>query len=59
MFLVVRNVNRWDIEESQQNYGVTVALWRTEGQGEVFAELEAQLETVLEVPIEVEVRLES
>lgn len=58
MFLVVRNVNRWDVEGSQQTYGLAVALWRSEDQGEVFAELEAQLDTVLEVPIEVEVRLE-
>jgi hypothetical protein len=59
MYLVVRNVNRWDVEGANQGYGLAVALWRTEDRAELFTELEAQLEAVLEVPIEVEVQIES
>jgi hypothetical protein len=54
VFLVVRNVNRWDLEGGHQNYGLAVALSRTEDHAELFAELEAELDTVLEVPIELE-----
>ena len=57
-FLVVRNVNRWEDATATQNYGLAIALWRTEGQPELYAELEAQLEVVLEVPIEVELEAE-
>lgn len=54
MFLVVRNVNRWDDDGAEQSYGLAVALWRSSDQRELFAELEARLEAVVEVPIEIE-----
>ena len=58
-FLAVRNVNRWDDTTATQNYGLAIALWRTEAQLELYAELQAQLEVVLEVPIQVELEDES
>lgn len=55
-FLVVRSLNRWDDEGSTQSYALAVALWRSEGEAEVFAELEAQLKAVIEVPVEIELQ---
>lgn len=57
-FLVVRNVNRWDGTTATQNYGLALALWRTQAQPELYAELEAQLEVVLEVPLQVELEVD-
>lgn len=55
MFLVVRNINRWDDDGAEQSYALAVALWRDEGQPELHAELMAQLEAVVEVPVEIEI----
>jgi hypothetical protein len=57
MYLVVRNVNRWDDDSATQPYGLAVALWRDPGHPEVYSELEAELETVVEVPVEIEVEI--
>ncbi len=57
MFLVVRNVNRWEDTTAIEPYALTVALWRDEGHQELHAELEAQLEVVIELPVEVELEL--
>lgn len=54
MFLVVRNVNRWDDPTATQPYAISAALWRTENDPELYAELEAQLETIVELPLEIE-----
>lgn len=54
MFLVVRNLNRWDDSTSVQPYALAVAMWRTEAQGELYAEMEARLEAVVELAVEVE-----
>lgn len=54
MFLVVRNVNRWDDQGGVQPYSLAVALWRDVQHAEVHAELEAELEAVVEIPIEIE-----
>ncbi|MDE0066246.1 MAG: S8 family peptidase [Acidimicrobiaceae bacterium] len=55
MFLVVRNVNRWDDEETEQSYALSLALWRDEDRPELHAELRAQLEAVVEIPVEIEI----
>jgi hypothetical protein len=55
--LVVRNTNRWDDETAMQAYALTVVLWRTEAQEELYAELEARLEAVIELPVEIELQL--
>lgn len=57
MFLVVRNVNRWEDTTASEPYALSVALWRDEGHQELHAELEAQLEAVIELPVEVELEL--
>ncbi|MDP9387123.1 MAG: S8 family peptidase [Actinomycetota bacterium] len=57
MFLVVRNVNRWEDTTASEPYALSVALWRDEGHQELHAELEAQLEVVIELPVEVELEL--
>ncbi len=54
MFLVVRNVNRWDDSTATQPYAISAALWRAEDKREVYEELEAQLEAVVELPLEIE-----
>lgn len=53
-YLIIRNVNKWDDPTSTQSYAIAVALWRSEEELELFAELEAQLEAVVEVPVELE-----
>lgn len=57
MFIVVRNVNRWEHQGAKEPYALSVALWRDEGHHEIHAELEAQLEAVVELPVEVELEL--
>jgi subtilisin family serine protease len=59
MLLAVRNINRWNDTTATQNYGLAIALWRTDDQAELYAELEAQLEVVVEVPIEIELEVEA
>lgn len=54
MYLIVRNVNRWDDLTATQPYAICAALWRTEDDPELYAELEAQLEAVIELPLEIE-----
>ena len=54
MYLIVRNVNRWDDPTATQPYAISVALWRTENDPELYAELEAQLEAVVELTLEIE-----
>ena len=54
MFLVIRNVNKWDVEGSTQSYSMAVAIWRDKEHDEVHAELEAELEAIVEIPIEIE-----
>ena len=54
MFLVVRNINRWDDDAAEQSYALAVALWRDEGQPELHAELRALLEVAVELPVEIE-----
>ena len=55
MFLVVRNINRWDDDTARQPYALAVALWRDEGQPELHAELQALLEAEVEIPVEIEI----
>lgn len=55
MFLVVRNINRWDDDTTRQPYALAVALWRDEGQPELHAELQALLEAEVELPVEIEI----
>ena len=55
VFLVVRNINRWDDGDAEQSYAVAVVLSRDEDQPELHAELEALLEAVVEVPVEIEI----
>lgn len=57
MFIVVRNINRWEDQTAAEPYALSVALWRDEGHQELHAELEAQLEAVVELPVEVELEL--
>ena len=54
MFLVVRNINRWDDDAARQPYALAVALWRDEGQPELHAELQALLEAAVEISVEIE-----
>ncbi|MXZ51776.1 MAG: S8 family peptidase, partial [Acidimicrobiaceae bacterium] len=55
MFLVVRNINRWDDDTARQPYALAVALWRDEGQPELHAQLQALLEAEVELPVEIEI----
>lgn len=57
VFLVVRNVNRWDDPHGEETYGLAMSLWRDDDRAEVHAELEAQLEAVIELPVEIELEL--
>lgn len=57
MFVVVRDVNRWDDETATQSYALAVAMWRSSQHAELFAELEAELEAVVEVPVEIRLDL--
>jgi hypothetical protein len=54
MFVVVRDVNRWEDDTASQPYALAVAMWRSAEYAELYAELEAQLEVIIELPIEVE-----
>lgn len=54
-YLIVRNVNKWDDPTSTQSYAASVALWHSQEDSQVFAELETQLEAVVEVPVEIEI----
>ena len=55
MFLVVRNINRWDDDGSEQSYALAVALWRDVDHPELHAELQEELEVVIEAPVEIEI----
>ncbi len=55
MFLVVRNINRWDDDGFEQSYALAVALWRDVDQPELHAELRQKLEVVVEIPAEIEI----
>jgi hypothetical protein len=57
VYLVVRNVNRWDDPDHAQPYGLALSLWRDEDRAEVHAELEAELEAIIELPVEIELEL--
>jgi hypothetical protein len=57
VYLVVRNVNRWDDPDGDETYGLAISLWRDDDRAEVHAELEAQLEAVIELPVEIELEL--
>ena len=57
MFLVVRNVNRWEDDSAMQPYGLAVAIWRDPDHPEVYSGLEAELEAVVEVAVEIEVEV--
>jgi hypothetical protein len=57
VYLVVRNVNRWDDPDGDETYGLALSLWRDDDRAEVHAELEAQLEAVIELPVEIELEL--
>lgn len=57
VYLVVRNVNRWDDPDGEETYGLAISLWRDTDHAEVHAELEAQLEAVIELPVEIELEL--
>jgi hypothetical protein len=57
MFIVVRDVNRWEDDTASQPYALAVAMWRSPERAELFAELEGQLEAVIEVPVEVHLEL--
>jgi hypothetical protein len=54
MYLVVRNTNRWDDSGATQPYALAVAMWRTDAQGELYAELEASLEAIVALPVEIQ-----
>lgn len=59
MFLVVRNVNRWDTFQAQQDYAIAVVLDREPGRPELYAELEARLLAQAEIPpVQVETELD-
>lgn len=53
--LLVQNTNRWGIAGTTEPYGLAVAVWRSEGQAEVYAELEAELEAQARVLVEAEI----
>ena len=55
MFLVVRNINRWDDDGAEQSYALAAALWRDEDQPELHAELQTRLEAEVELAVEIEV----
>ena len=55
VFLVVRNINRWDDDGAEQSYALAVALWRDEGRPELHAELQTRLEAEAEIPVEIEI----
>lgn len=55
MFVVVRDVNRWEDEAARQRYGLAVALWRDPEHAEVYSELSTELEAVAEAEVEIEV----
>jgi hypothetical protein len=57
MFIVVRNISRWEDQTASEPYALSLALWRDEGHPELHAELEAQLEAVIELPVEVELEI--
>lgn len=57
MFVVVRNVNRWEDDTTTEPYALAVAMWRSPDQPELYVQLEAELEAVIEVPIEVELEV--
>lgn len=57
MFLVIRNINRWDDDGAEQFYAISVALWRDEKHPELHAELQAQLEAIVEIPVEIEIEV--
>ena len=54
LYLVLRNVNWWDDPTSTQPYAIALAMWRTESQQGLYAELEARLQAVIELPVEIE-----
>jgi hypothetical protein len=54
MFVVVRDLNRWEDDTATQAYALAVAMWRSAEHGELYAELEAQLEAVAELELEIE-----
>ena len=54
MFVVVRDVNRWEDDTAIQPYALAVAMWRSAEHAELYAELEAQLEAVAELELEIE-----
>lgn len=54
MFVVVRDVNRWEDDTASQPYALAVAMWRSAEHAELYAELEEQLEVIIELPVEVE-----
>ena len=55
VFLVVRNINRWDDDGAEQSYALAVALWRDEDRPELHAELQTRLEAEVEIPVEIEI----
>jgi hypothetical protein len=57
MYLVIRNVNRWDDPQGGERYGLALSLWRDEHHAEVHTELEHQLEAVVELPVEIEIEV--
>jgi hypothetical protein len=52
--LVVQSRSLWRGVSGTQKFGLAVALWRTEGQPEIYNEIRARVE--VEVPVEIEVR---
>ena len=55
--LVIQDTNRWAPAGSMQPYAVAVCVWRTEGEAEVYVQLEAEL--TLQARILVEAELEA
>jgi hypothetical protein len=59
MFLVVRNINRWETPATEQSYAVVVALEREPGRTPIYAELAAELTAEVELEVENEITLET
>ncbi len=57
MYVVVRNVNRWDDVTAKQSYAMVVVLRRSDTQNAIYLELEQRLEAVVELPIEIELSI--
>lgn len=54
--LVVQCRRVWASKSFRQSFGLAVALWRDEGQPEIYNEIKARVELPVELPVEIEIR---